>query len=182
VTADRHVAFLDRDGTLVESDVSDGVPIPNHGTVDFVDGASQACAELRRLGYALVMVTNQPDVARGRVDRQTVEDANQRIAAELGLDMALTCMHDDLDRCTCRKPRPGMLLQAASTLDIQLDRLSVMIGDRWRDVDAGAAAGVSTVLVDRGYGELLNTTPDHIAMNLPGAVDWIGAHLRKGPT
>ena len=182
MTRNCHVVFLDRDGTLVHSDVVEGVPVPTHDNVELIDGASQACDELRRLGYALVMVTNQPDVARGTVDRETVEDANRRIAAALGLDMALTCMHDDLDRCNCRKPRPGMLLQAASALDIRLDHLSVMIGDRWRDVDAGAAAGVTTVLLDRGYGELLNTTPDHVAGNLPGAVDWIGAHLRKGPT
>jgi D-glycero-D-manno-heptose 1,7-bisphosphate phosphatase len=174
----RAAAFLDRDGTLIESAVSSGVPVPTHGSVEFAEGASQACEHLKQLGYALVMVTNQPDVARGTIDRRTVEVDNQHIAEYLGLDLALACMHDDLDRCSCRKPLPGLLRQAATTLHIELDRSSVMIGDRWRDVEAGAAAGVTTVLLDRGYGENLNRTPDHIAPNLLAATQWIAQHLR----
>jgi D-glycero-D-manno-heptose 1,7-bisphosphate phosphatase len=125
------------------------------------------------------MVTNQPDVARGTVDRQTVEETNQTIAGHVGLDLVLACMHDDLDRCACRKPRTGLLLEAASILDISLDRSSVIIGDRWRDIDAGVAAGISTVLIDRGYGELLNALPDHIAPDLARAVEWVATELTK---
>ena len=178
----RPVAFFDRDGTLVNCDVLDGTPVPTHGVVELADGAAEACERLRQLGFALVMVTNQPDVARGTVNRETVERANKHIAELLDLDLALVCMHDDLDRCTCRKPRPGLLLEAARKLDVDLDRTSVMIGDRWRDIDAGVAAGVATVLIDRGYGELLNSRPDHIARNLISAVDWIGAHLTRSRT
>jgi D-glycero-D-manno-heptose 1,7-bisphosphate phosphatase len=179
VTATRPAAFLDRDGTLINCGLSDGVPVPTHGVVEFVDGAVEACARLRELGFALVMVTNQPDVARGLVDRRTVEDANHHIAGFLGLDMTLTCMHDDLARCECRKPRPGMLLQAASALQLSLDRSSVMIGDRWRDVDAGAAAGVTTVLIARGYGELSTCAPDHTVADLPSAVERISNRLTR---
>jgi D-glycero-D-manno-heptose 1,7-bisphosphate phosphatase len=148
-----------------------------HGSVELVAGATEACELLRHFGFALVLVTNQPDVARGKVDRETVEEANRQVTELLGLDMALACLHDDLDRCACRKPRPGLLLEAAAKLDISLDRSSVMIGDRWRDIDAGLAAGVTTVLIDRGYGELLNARPDHIAPNLATAAEWIGANL-----
>lgn len=175
----RSAAFLDRDGTLIESDIFDGVPVPTHGRVEFADGASQACERLRRLGYSLVMVTNQPDVARGEIDAGTVEIDNRYIAEYLGLDLALACIHDDFDRCTCRKPLPGMLHQAALTLGLHLDRTSVMIGDRWRDIEAGSAAGVTTVLLDRGYGENLTTAPDHIAPNLLSASEWIENHLRR---
>jgi D-glycero-D-manno-heptose 1,7-bisphosphate phosphatase len=182
VTATRRAAFLDRDGTLIHCHLSDGIPVPTHGVVEFVDGAQEACGRLRELGYALVMVTNQPDVARGSVDRRTVEDANQHIAEHLGLDMTLACMHDDLDRCECRKPRPGMLLRAASALNLCLDQSSVMIGDRWRDVDAGNAAGVATVLIARGYGELSMSAPDHIAPDLLHAIEWIGNHLVRSTT
>jgi D-glycero-D-manno-heptose 1,7-bisphosphate phosphatase len=175
----RSAAFLDRDGTLIECDTFQGVPVPSHGRVVFADGASQACAELRRLGYALVMVTNQPDVARGAIDARTVEIDNQHIAEYLGLDLALACIHDDFDRCACRKPLPGMLHQAALTLGFDLDRTSVMIGDRWRDIEAGSAAGVTTVLLDRGYGENLTTYPDHTAPNLLSATEWIEKHVRR---
>jgi D-glycero-D-manno-heptose 1,7-bisphosphate phosphatase len=175
----RSAAFLDRDGTLIESDIFDGIPVPSHGSVEFADGATQACEQLRRLGYALVMVTNQPDVARGAIDARTIEIDNQNIAEYLGLDLALACIHDDHDRCACRKPLPGLLHQAASTLGLHLDRTSVMIGDRWRDIEAGAAAGVTTVLLDRGYGENLKTAPDYTAPNLLSATEWIETHLRR---
>lgn len=173
----RPAAFLERDGTLIETNMSGGSRTPTHGTVEFVEGASQACERLKRLGYALVMVTNQPDVARGAIDRRTVEIDNQHIAEYLGLDLALACMHDDLDRCRCRKPLPGLLFEAATMLGLHLDRTSLMIGDRWRDVEAGAAAGVTTILLDRGYGENLNTPPDHTAPNLLSATYWIEDHL-----
>ena len=182
MTGTQPVAFLDRDGTVVRCEISDGTPVPSHGTVQFVEGATEACERLRRLGFALVMVTNQPDVARGTVDRETVDHANAFIAERLGLDLALACVHDEIDRCVCRKPRPGLLLEAASILDVRVDRSSVIIGDRWRDIDAGIAAGVTTILIDRGYGELLTSQPDHIARNLVSAVDWIGAHLARSRT
>jgi D-glycero-D-manno-heptose 1,7-bisphosphate phosphatase len=175
----RPAAFLDRDGTLIETDIFHGAPVPSHGRVVFADGATQACDQLRRLGYALVMVTNQPDVARGAIDARTVEIDNQHIAEYLGLDLALACIHDDFDRCTCRKPLPGMLHQAALILGLHLDRTSVIIGDRWRDIEAGSAAGVTTVLLDRGYGENLTTAPDYTASNLLGATEWIEDHLRR---
>jgi D-glycero-D-manno-heptose 1,7-bisphosphate phosphatase len=174
---DRPAAFLDREGTLIEDNTTDGVSARIHAPVEFVDGASQACERLKQLGYALVMVTNQPDVARGAIDRRTVEIDNQHIAEYLGLDLALACMHDDLDRCRCRKPLPGLLYEAAWTLGLHLDRTSVIIGDRWRDIAAGTAAGVTTVLLDRGFGENLSKAPDHTAPSLLSATEWIEAHL-----
>jgi D-glycero-D-manno-heptose 1,7-bisphosphate phosphatase len=178
----RPAAFLDRDGTLIRTIVTDGKPVPDHHEVTLLDGAREACDRLRQMGYALVMVTNQPDVARDLVSRHVVEAANQYVTELLGLDVSLCCMHDDINNCRCRKPLPGMLYDAAAALDLRLDRSSVMIGDRWRDIDAGAAAGVSTVLIDRGYGELLRNPPDHIAPNIATAVDWVDANLRKVST
>jgi D-glycero-D-manno-heptose 1,7-bisphosphate phosphatase len=165
----RPAAFFDREGTLIEDNI--------YGSVEFVGSASQACERLKQLGYALVMVSNHPDVARGMIDRRTVEIDNQHIAEYLGLDLALACMHDDLDRCRCRKPLPGLLYEAASLLGLCLDRTSVMIGDRWRDIAAGDTAGVTTVLLDRGYGENLSTVPDHTASSLLSATEWIEAQL-----
>ena len=173
----RPVVFLDRDSTLIENNTSHGSMTAAGRTVEFAEGASLGCERLKRLGFALVMVTNQPDVARGTLDRRTVEIDNQHIAEFFGLDLALACMHDDLDRCSCRKPRPGLIYEAASILGLHLDRASVMIGDRWRDMEAGAAAGLTTILLDRGYMENLNTPPDHTVPNLLTAIDWIEDNL-----
>jgi len=100
----------------------------------------------------LLVVTNQPDVARGTQQKKTVEEMGKRLRAELPLDDVLTCYHDDQDDCDCRKPRPGLMTRAAQRYGIDLSR-SYLIGDRWRDVDAGASAGCKTVWIDRGYAE-----------------------------
>jgi D-glycero-D-manno-heptose 1,7-bisphosphate phosphatase len=172
---DRHAVFLDRDGTLIESDVVDGRPVPFHDAsgVQVLCGVLEGCARLKAAGYFLVMVTNQPDIARGSVSGIVIDTINTHVVDELRLDLALTCPHDDADNCECRKPRPGLLQRGAKTLGIDLDRSSFIVGDRWRDVDAGHNAGVTTVLIDRGYDELLRAQPDHVTTTFSAAVEWI---------
>jgi D-glycero-D-manno-heptose 1,7-bisphosphate phosphatase len=171
----RHAVFLDRDGTLIEADVIGGRPVPFHDADDVrvLCGAVEGCARLKAAGYFLVMVTNQPDIARGSVSGMVIEAVNTQLVDELGLDLALTCPHDDADDCDCRKPKPGLLQRGAKTLDIDLDRSSFIVGDRWRDVDAGHDAGVTTVLIDRGYDERLRAQPDHVTTTFSAAVEWI---------
>lgn len=171
----RHAVFLDRDGTLIESDVINGHPVPYHDSDDVrvLDGVLEGCARLKAAGYSLVMVTNQPDIARGTVSGIVIDTINTHIVDELGLDLALTCAHDDADNCDCRKPKPGLLQRGAKTLGIDLDDSSFMVGDRWRDVDAGHNAGVTTVLIDRGYDERLRAQPDHVTTTFSAAVEWI---------
>jgi D-glycero-D-manno-heptose 1,7-bisphosphate phosphatase len=150
----RRAVFVDRDGVLNAAVVVDGRPFPPasaHG-LQFLPGVRARIDELRRLDMLLICVTNQPDVARGTASRSAVEAVNERVRVEMGLDELLACYHDDADQCACRKPRPGLLLAAAARLDIDLPH-SYMIGDRWRDVGCGAAAGCITVFVDYGYGE-----------------------------
>ena len=177
----RKIAFLDRDGTLIETRVVDGLPHPVHGAhhTAIIDGVAEGCARLRAAGFALVMVTNQPDVARGTVDRAMVDAANAEIVDALELDLSLVCYHDDADHCLCRKPRPGMLFDGADRLGVELDRSSVMIGDRWRDVDAGRAAGVTSVLIERGYRELVPHRPNAVVTSFEAAVGWILAADRS---
>ena len=118
-------------------------------------------------------VKHQPDVARGIQQRETVEEMGRRLSAELPLDAILVCYHDDRDECDCRKPKPGLMLSAAQQYAIDLSR-SYMIGDRWRDIDAGANAGCKTIWIDRGYAERGPTTPaDARVSSLTEAVDWI---------
>jgi histidinol-phosphate phosphatase family protein len=171
----RRAVFLDRDGVLNESVVRDGRPYPPD-TVEqlrIVDGAAAALKKLRDAGFLLIVVTNQPDVATGKQSRAGVEALNSALRGSLPLDDFYICFHVDADGCTCRKPKPGLLLEAAERGNIDLAR-SFMIGDRWRDVDAGATAGCRTVLIDYGYRERPpEHAPDHRATSLTDAADWV---------
>jgi D-glycero-D-manno-heptose 1,7-bisphosphate phosphatase len=166
--------FLDRDGVVNRAVVVDGRPLPPRSAeeLELLPGVADACTVLRDAGFALVVVTNQPDIARGTTTREAVDEIHAVLRRQVTVDDIVVCPHDDADRCDCRKPKPGMLLDAAHRHDIDLTR-SFMVGDRWRDVDAGRAAGSRTVFVDRGYDERRPELPDHIAASLPEAVPWI---------
>ncbi len=171
----RSAVFLDRDGVLNEAVVRNGKPHPPAAAADMriPAGTAQALARLKERDFLLLVVTNQPDVARGTQQRQAVEEMGRRLQAELPLDDVLTCYHDDQDDCDCRKPRPGLMTRAAQRYGIDLSH-SYLIGDRWRDVDAGANAGCKTVWIDRGYAEQAPASvPDARVGSLPEAVDWI---------
>jgi D-glycero-D-manno-heptose 1,7-bisphosphate phosphatase len=146
--------FLDRDGVLTRALVRGGkayAPMtPAEMEIDA--DAPVALARLKVAGFLLIVVTNQPDVARGVTRREDVEAMHATLRAALPLDAVCVCYHDDRDACDCRKPKPGMLLEAAAAYAIDLGA-SFMVGDRWRDVDAGAAAGCRTIWIDRGYDE-----------------------------
>ena len=167
--------FLDRDGVLNDAVIRNGKPYPpeNAAEMRIPSGTAEALTRLKKRGFLLLVVTNQPDVARGTQQQETVEEMGRRLSAELPLDAILTCYHDDRDLCNCRKPQPGLLLSAAHQYGIDLSR-SYMIGDRWRDVDAGANAGCKTIWIDRGYAERPpSAAADARVKALPEAVDWI---------
>jgi D-glycero-D-manno-heptose 1,7-bisphosphate phosphatase len=170
----RRAVFLDRDGVINRAVVRDGKPYPP-ATLDGLEilaGVGPAVQRLKDAGFVLVGVTNQPDVARGTTPRATVEAINASLLATLPLDDILVCYHDEPDGCDCRKPRPGLLLQASRRFGIEL-RTSFMVGDRWRDVEAGRAAGCRTVFVDYAYAETGPKQPDATVGSLPEAVEWI---------
>ena len=177
----RRAVFLDRDGVLNESIVRDSRPYPPASVEElklFPD-ASAALERLRDAGFLLFVVTNQPDVARGAQRRKIVADINARIGATLPINEFFVCWHDDADDCECRKPKPGLLLAAADRHDIDLPH-SFMIGDRWRDIDAGAAAGCRTILVDREYRERAPQHQPHFrTRTLTEAADWIITNFVK---
>jgi D-sedoheptulose 7-phosphate isomerase len=171
----RRAVFLDRDGVINEAVVRDGKPYPpaDAASLQILPGTAEALARLKQSGYLLLVVTNQPDVARGSQKRDTVDAISLRLRTELPLDDVLTCFHDDPDDCDCRKPRPGLMKQAAQQYGIDLAH-SYLIGDRWRDIDAGANAGCKTVWIDRGYKEQVPASaPDARVASLSEAVDWI---------
>lgn len=174
VTPLRPAVFLDRDGVLNRSEVVDGVPRPPASLEEFelIAGVVQACEALRNAGYLLIVATNQPDVARGHQRREIVEQIHQRLRSLLPVDDVRTCYHDNGDDCTCRKPRPGLLLEAAQDWGIDLAD-SIMVGDRWSDIAAGRAAGCRTALVARSYSQAERSRPDREVRDLSEAADWI---------
>jgi D-glycero-D-manno-heptose 1,7-bisphosphate phosphatase len=167
--------FLDRDGVLNRAVVRDGKPYPpaSAGEVELVDDAAACMARLKAAGYLLLVVTNQPDVARGTQSAAELNAINDVLLAALPLDEFFICPHDSGDRCDCRKPKPGLILQGAATYRVDLTE-SFVIGDRWRDMDAARAAGVRGVWIDYGYAEPGPSEPPAATVkSLREAVDWI---------
>jgi D-glycero-D-manno-heptose 1,7-bisphosphate phosphatase len=170
----RRAVFLDRDGVLNRAVVRDGRPFPPATVEDFeiLPGAPEAARRLRDAGFLLIGATNQPDVARGTQRRAVVEAMNERLLAAMPIAEIRVC-YDDGDHCPRRKPNPGLLLEAAADHAIDL-AASYMVGDRWRDVEAGRRAGCRTVFIDRHYRERRPDPPaDHDAADLAEAADWI---------
>lgn len=163
----RRAVFLDRDGVINRAIVRDGRPSPpaNIGELEILPGVSEALIELRAANYLLIVVTNQPDVARGTAKKLDVEEINAWLFSRLPLDEIKTCYHDSHESCLCRKPQPGALFEAAEKYNIDLSK-SFMVGDRWRDVEAGQRAGCKTFFVNYCYTEQQPDTPDFIVKSL----------------
>jgi D-sedoheptulose 7-phosphate isomerase len=171
----QRAVFLDRDGVLNKAVMKDGKPHPpaNAAELELAPEAAKALGDLKARGFKLVVVTNQPDVARGITTREAVEGIHAKLAAALPVDQILVCYHADADNCDCRKPKPGMLLRAARLHNIDLAG-SFMVGDRWRDVEAGQNAGCRNIFIDGGYDEREAERPaDARVHSLREAVDWI---------
>jgi D-glycero-D-manno-heptose 1,7-bisphosphate phosphatase len=146
--------FLDRDGVLNKTILEYEFPRPPKNTREIVilEGVIEGIQLLKANGFIPVVVTNQPDVARGHTTVGQVEEINSRLSSILSIDFFYTCFHDDSDSCECRKPRPGLIQQAVSDLNIDVRR-SFLIGDRWRDIAAGQAAGCRSFFIDYKYPE-----------------------------
>jgi D-glycero-D-manno-heptose 1,7-bisphosphate phosphatase len=174
IDSPRRAVFLDRDGVILKAVVREGRPYPPATAQDaeILPGVEGALCRLAAAGYALIVVTNQPDVARGTQTREALDEIHAWLRRRLPLDDIRVCCHDDRDACGCRKPSPGLLTEAAAEGRIDLAS-SVMVGDRWRDVEAGRRAGCATVFIDHGYDERRPERPDAVAASLPDAADWI---------
>ena len=175
-TATKRAVFLDRDGVINRALTRNNKPYPPTSLDEFeiLPGVVEACHKLKQAGYLLIVATNQPDVGRGDLEQGVVECIHASMRRELPLDRVEVCYHPGrgLSECDCRKPQPGMLRRAAKELNIDL-AASWMVGDRWRDIDCGHAAGCRTVFIDYGYDEPLKQQPDFRAKNLLEAADVI---------
>lgn len=174
--ATHRAVFLDRDGVLNRALQREGRPYPptSLAELEILPRVPEACARLKQAGFLLIVVTNQPDVGRGTLRREVVEELNAHLCRLLPLDRVEVCYHPGGGQsdCDCRKPKPGMVLRAARALSIDLGQ-SWMVGDRWRDIDCGHAAGCRTILIDCGYAEPLRQLPDFRCANLWEATDII---------
>ena len=163
--ARRRAVFFDRDGVLNRAIVRDGRPYAPLTLEQFeiLPGVPEALAQLRAAGYLNIVVTNQPDVAAGKMPRAVVEAMHDSLLKNLPVDCVKVCYHGDAHGCACRKPKPGMLLEAARELHVNL-MASFLVGDRWRDIAAGHAAGCRCVFVDYQYSEKKPEKP-YLAVN-----------------
>ncbi|HML07313.1 MAG TPA: HAD family hydrolase [Xanthobacteraceae bacterium] len=166
--------FLDRDGVINANLERNGRPVAPTSLAEFriLPGVEDAARRLKDAGFLLVIVTNQPDVADGLTSRATVEAMHEEIMRRLPIDDIMVCFHADRDNCSCRKPKPGMILEAAARHGIDLTA-SYLVGDRWRDVRAGRAAGCRTIFVDYGYLQDQPAQPDKVLRSLKEAADFI---------
>ncbi|HEV7302231.1 MAG TPA: HAD family hydrolase [Tepidisphaeraceae bacterium] len=174
--------FLDRDGVINTCTVKGSTPYPPNGVDELCvePGAAEAMAKLKAAGYLLLVVTNQPDVARGTQTKAGVEAINEALRGQLPIDDVAVCYHDNADNCDCRKPKPGMLTTLAKKWHVDLHH-SFMVGDRSGDIHAGESAGVRTFLVDRPYSKVDTCRPDFCVRDLAHASDIILQMVRIEP-
>lgn len=150
----KRAAFLDRDGVINEIFIESGLPKPplNIEDVIILDGVIEAIGILFKNNVVPIVITNQPDVARGNASLSNINLINKKISQLTKIQHFYSCFHDDLDNCKCRKPKPGMILQAVSELNLDVSK-SFLVGDRCKDIEAGQKIPVSCYFIDNGYDE-----------------------------
>ncbi|MCZ7355836.1 MAG: HAD-IIIA family hydrolase [Candidatus Methanoperedens sp.] len=147
--------FLDRDGVINEIVFHDGEKPSSPWRFEefkLVAGIEKPLGELSSMGYYLFIISNQPDISRGYIEEGTTEKINEMLYELFPIQDIMVCPHDDRDKCTCRKPKPGMLMDLSKKWKVDLIR-SFLIGDNWKDIDAGKAAGCITLLIDKPYNQ-----------------------------
>jgi D-glycero-D-manno-heptose 1,7-bisphosphate phosphatase len=150
----KKAVFLDRDGVINRSKIVDGVAKPPStiAEVEILSGVIKAIKILKAHNYIPVVVTNQPDVARGVTSQAQVDAINTHIGTITNIEFFYTCFHDDIDKCDCRKPAPGLIKRAVLELNLDVAS-SYLVGDRWRDIAAGQVAGCQSFFIDYSYPE-----------------------------
>lgn len=172
-------AFLDRDGVVLQNrkpfEPSSSRSVTS---IQFCEGAVEAIGELKKYFDFVVVLSNQPDVARGLLSETVVIQQNNFILDKTLVDMILTCMHDDKDQCRCRKPKTGLFEAAIHGKELNLDE-SIMVGDRWRDVEAGNRFGLTCFFIDYSYNEKRPTAPYFKVKSLKEVVDLVRCRYER---
>lgn len=178
----RSAVFLDRDGVINKVIIKDGHPFSPRRIDDFelLPGVIDAVKLLKSIGLFIIVVTNQPDIARGKMDMETLQTMHRRMFELLMIDDIYVCPHDDEEGCNCRKPKPGLLMQAAKKWNIDL-RTSYLVGDSWKDIEAGRRVDCTTFLIDRPYNKKVREDAKFLVNNLDSVAQTI-LRLKSGGT
>ena len=162
--------FLDRDGVINKAFIKDGLPkSPNSlNELKILPGVKESISRLKKLNFICLVVTNQPDVQRGKIKKNTIIKMNNFLKKKIELDDIFVCYHDDHDNCNCRKPKPGLLLQARKKWNVDFKK-SFIVGDRWRDIQAGKKVGCKTIFLDYKYKDIKPKNPDFVTDTLLNA-------------
>jgi D-glycero-D-manno-heptose 1,7-bisphosphate phosphatase len=166
--------FLDRDGVIIKSYTINGKPFPPRSLdkVLLLDDVVQSVNMVKNFGFEIVVITNQPDIATGKTTIEFLNQVHEIIKDDTGINKFYICPHTDKDYCNCRKPKPGLFIQAAKELDLDLSK-SFMVGDRWSDITAGQQAGCKNFFIDRGYAEKKPESPYIRVFSLLQAINFI---------
>lgn len=166
----KKAVFLDRDGVINHVILKRGL-VASPRTVNelrIISGVIEAISDLNNAQFELVVITNQPEVSRGTLSMENLIEMHQEITRQTGLSQFYICTHDDKDECSCRKPKPGLILEAAEKLNIDPQK-SFLVGDRWKDIKAGQAAGCQCFFVDYNYHEVQPSPPFRVVASLQEA-------------
>jgi D-glycero-D-manno-heptose 1,7-bisphosphate phosphatase len=146
--------FLDRDGIVNKPIILEGKPYPPFIVKQafLVNNIKNMIDKWHKEGYLVIVVTNQPDISNHLISQRKVEKINRYLQSMAKFDDLFMCPHNEKDKCNCRKPKIGLFLQAKEKYDIDLEE-SYMIGDRWKDIEAGRRAGCRTIFVNYNYNE-----------------------------
>ena len=171
VTVMKTAVFLDRDGVINKARIVEGKPQSAKSLEELVvlPGVKESITDLHTMGLEVIVVTNQPDVARERLTKEKVYEIESQLKELLRIRYFYTCFHDDVDDCMCRKPRAGLLLTAAQDLDVNLLN-SYLVGDRWKDIEAGQSVGCRCFFIDNAYSEKKPNQPFTAVTSLKDAV------------
>jgi D-glycero-D-manno-heptose 1,7-bisphosphate phosphatase len=166
--------FLDRDGIINEARIIDGKPFSPRSLneTSIVCGIREVLCILSKMGYYIIVVTNQPDISRKLMSQDTSDEINNWLAYCLPIDKIYTCPHQDSDNCNCRKPKTGLFLEAQQEYGIDFSK-SWMIGDRKSDIEAGKNLGCKTIFLDKHYREDKPIDVDFTIKNIEEIVEII---------
>ena len=166
----KKAVFLDRDGVINKVFVKKGLPTSPYSLdeLEILPGVKESIIRLKKLNFICLVVTNQPDVQRGKIKKNIVIKMNNFLKKEIELDDIFVCYHDDKDNCDCRKPKPGLLLQARKKWNVDFKK-SFIVGDRWRDIQAGKKVGCKTIFLDYKYKDIKPKNPDFVTDTLLNA-------------
>ena len=145
----RLAAFIERDGLLNRVRIEHDFPVTPMRLKDFrvCSEAAPLVDRLHEAGFLVIATTNQPAISDGDLSRRELDLMHEKLTRELGLDDVLICPHSEADRCPCRKPKPGLFIEAGFKWRLDLER-SVVISDKWQDAEAARIAGCTSILVE----------------------------------